>query len=508
VSNESTGDSLAVDSDGIEDGNTTFLSSAVGFPDGHRIYCTGGPFAAMVQKCLARQTFHYNNPPSRTRHLNLFIYRVSVIVFVFTVSFTTRLTAEEWTNLRGTSTVVGKLIGIWNGRAILRLEDGRQLLVKLDDLKSDSRIQAEELQVDIDKQVKARVQEMDSIALEAASPAPPTLPTPKSAPTYQPPSDSAELSIALEQLQAQALAGHLRVYFDSLPKAHQEQADEWMKLGLQKFDPGSWESVRAILHRLAEVAVTKQRWLFSHPKFASIGDAERDSWLTIAAAFRQLGTSENASFDKLQASPIADTVGKFDDIMAPYLYQILSENSAVASLVFPTYQVESGPDGVVMAKVVLPFVGTVQSYPMVQIEGRWVEGKTVEEAAAKWASYKTSLDAIPNGSIRLSSETDAVLDSLSALVAKLEQAKNRGAFHRAIDAAAPELGTSIASWAGVKSQPGMSGGNTMSMEMNMNMGMGMGSDSGRSQNEMRAAEELNRAAQGSGRGSPSGPPSR
>ena len=430
------------------------------------------------------------------------ILRLSIVVFVSVLSLI-RLNAEEWTNLRGTSTVVGKLIGIWNGRAILRLDDGRQLLVKLDDLKSDSRIQAQDLQVDIDKRVKERVAEMDAIAVDAAAPAPPTLPSPKPAPSYQPPNDAADLPTALEHLQSQAVAGHIRVYFDALPKTHREQADELMKLGLQKFDPGSWELTRSTLHRLSEVAVAKQRWLFSHPKFASIGDTERASWLTVAAAFRLVGTSENASFEKLQASPVADTVAKFDDILAPYIHQA----SDVISLAIPNYEVETGQNGAMVAKVVLPFVGTIQSMSMVQIEGRWVEGTTVEEAQTKWASYKTSLDAIPNGSIRLSSPAEAVLNDLSVLVTKLEQAKNRSEFHRAIDDASGELGTAIASWAGVKSQAGMYGDDSMSMDM------GMSNDTGRSQEEMGAAQESGRASQqsgrgGSGRGTPSGPPSR
>ena len=386
----------------------------------------------------------------RTHQLNRLLLRFAIIGFLSVVSLLNRLHAEEWTNLRGTSTVVGKLVGIWNGRAILRLEDGRQVLVKLDDLKSDSRIQAQVLQDEIDNQLHSRVAELDAIAAEAAAPAPPTMPTPKPAPGYQPPSDSADLQSALTHQQEQALAGHLRVYYDALPKSYREQTDALFKLGLQKFEPVSWEQVRSTLQRLSEIAVTRQRWLFSHPKFESTSETSRESLLTLAAAFRQWGTAENASLDQLNSVPVADSIAKLDEMAAQFLYQVFEENSAIASLIFPTYQVEAGEAGVMTAKVVLPIVGTtVHSVPMVQVEGRWVEGTSAEDAAAKWASYKTDLEAISDSSIRIGADVAAVFSRLSVLLTKLEEAKSRTAFHRAIDDASVDLGAAITAWAGI-----------------------------------------------------------
>ena len=102
------------------------------------------------------------------------------------------------------------------------------------------------------------------------------------------------------------------------------------------------------------------------------------------------------------------------------------------------------------AKVVLPLVGTtVHSVPMVQVEGRWVEGTSAEDAAAKWASYKTDLEAISDSSIRIGADVAAVFSRLSVLLTKLEEAKSRTAFHRAIDDASVDLGAAITAWAGI-----------------------------------------------------------
>ncbi|MGV3484220.1 MAG: hypothetical protein ACO1RT_07370, partial [Planctomycetaceae bacterium] len=175
--------------------------------------------------------------------------------------------ADEWTNLRGTSTVSAKLVGIWNGRALLKLDDGRQVSVKLDDLNASSRIKAQDQQEEIERLLRTRVTELDAVATEAAAPAPVTLPSPAPAPAYAPPSEGADLQSTLDHLQAQAKAGHVRVYYDALPKSQQAQADQLFQLALQKLEPANFELFRLTLHRLADLTVTRQRWLFSYPKF-------------------------------------------------------------------------------------------------------------------------------------------------------------------------------------------------------------------------------------------------
>jgi hypothetical protein len=363
-----------------------------------------------------------------------------------------KVQAEEWTNLRGTNTVSAELVGIWNGRALLRLDSGRQVSVHLDDLNAASRIRAQNMQESIERKLRERVSELDAIATEAAAPAPATSPTTKPAPAYVPPPDNADLQAWLNHVQRQATAGHLLIYYDALPTSQQAQAEVLFKEAIQKLDPNHWELVRTTLLRVSDVIVNKQRWLFSHPRLEGLTDAQRSMLLDLATAFRTLGQAENASIDKLRSGTLSDAMTTLDEAVSPYVYQFLSQNSMLATLLFPSYTVETGQGGKMIAKIVLPIVGTVQTVPMVQIEGRWAEGTTPEDAQAKWDGYKKSLDAVAAGSLRLGTVEENLVQNLSALVSKLEAAQNRNAFHRAFDEGAGELLTAINAWAGVRAR--------------------------------------------------------
>ncbi len=352
-------------------------------------------------------------------------------------------TADEWTNLRGTSSVFAKLIGVWNGRALLKLEDGRQVSVKLDDLNADSRIRAQNQQAEIDQSMRARVSELDKLATAAAAPMPATLPAISPTPKYIPPAEGEDLRTTLQEIQTQAQAGHLRVYYDTLPKSYQAKADELFKLALTKLDADSYERFRSTMQRLSELTITRQRWLFSHPKFESLNDTE--TVMAIASAFRQWGTEENASLEALQNQPLGDVLTKLDAATASHLNAVIDR-----IFVFPSYEIETLQNGTTMAKVVLPFIGNVHSFPMVQIEGRWIEGATPEEALAKWDGYKQTLEQIPDRSLRLGNEAEAALDAVTSILPPLERATNKNAFHRVIDEVLVSLRPALNLWAGVK----------------------------------------------------------
>jgi hypothetical protein len=367
------------------------------------------------------------------------------------------VSGEEWTNLRGTVTIEASLLGIWNGRALLRRGDGRQVAVKLEELNAESRIRAQDMQEEIDKTLEERIKELDAIATEAAAAAPAELPTPEPAPPYVAPSNDADLLTALEHCQSQAMAGHLRVYFDALPASQQAQVDRLFKSALEKLSAAQYEQFRSTLHRLSDVIVTKQKWLFAHPVFARIAEEDRETLVVVSLAVRQWATPENASIESLKAKPLAESLAQFDEIAAPFLNKLLQTNSLIASVLFPAYQVNTNAEGKMMAEIALPIVGTVQSVPMVQLEGRWTEGTTVEEAQAKWATYEKDLAAVADGSLRMSPEATLALNAVSTLSMQLERVKTKNEFHRALDAAMPALTDAVNAWAGVKPQAPGSG---------------------------------------------------
>jgi len=365
--------------------------------------------------------------------------------------------SEEWTNLRATSTVSAELVGIWNGRAILRLNSGKQVSVKLEDLNADSRIRAQDMQEEIERRLGERVVEMEATAKESASPAPTTIAPPEPAPPYQPPRENAELQSALDSIKSQAEAGHLRVFFDTLPASQQASANELFKVALKRLDMNSWELFRSTMRQLAAVVVTKPRWLFSHSKFSGVSDANREACIDLATAFQLWSVVENAGYNQLASANLSDVVGNFDETTSPYLYRLFRQNPAVTSIVFPSYQVEVPATGPAVAKIVVPFIGTIQSVPMVPLESRWAEGATVEEATAKWDTYKKNLEAIPASSVRLGMPIEQVLRAVGELCGKLSATPSRTAFHRTLDEGLVTLMPLLNAWAGVQVQPGGNG---------------------------------------------------
>jgi hypothetical protein len=394
---------------------------------------------------------------ARTYPLYPFYFTSSLSVVFFYLILLSPAYGEEWTSLRGNSTVSAKLIGIWNDRALLRLDDGRQISVKLDDLNANSRIQAQNQQEGIDRVLQERVKELSAIATEASAPAPSTLRAPSPPPAYAPPQDGADLMTELNHLQQQAMSGHLRIYYDSLPKTFQTQADDLVKTLMTKVDPNAWNSYRSASHRLAEIVVTRQRWLMSHPRIQPLDDSSKQSFVTFASMIRQVATEDVLSYDKVTASPLNELLVKLDDVTAPYLAELIRDNSIIASVLFPPYQAESGEGGKMVAKIVVPVLGTIQSVPMTQIDGRWIEGENAEDAQAKWKQYKQMLESLPNGSLRIRGDVDEIIQVLSQHLDSLERATTVNAFHAAIDEMMLKLAPAINRWAGISVQPNYGG---------------------------------------------------
>ena len=67
--------------------------------------------------------------------------------------------AELWTDLQGTRTVEARMVGLWGDSVILELAGGKRVAVKLEDLRSESRIQAQKLALQLKASRADRVSE-------------------------------------------------------------------------------------------------------------------------------------------------------------------------------------------------------------------------------------------------------------------------------------------------------------------------------------------------------------
>ncbi len=372
--------------------------------------------------------------------------------------------AEQWTDLRGTATIEAELIGIWNDNVILKREDGRQIAVKLSNLNADSRLKAQDLQGQIKKQIDQRVVELTTVATEDSAPAPAELPPLPAAPEYQVPKAGQDLRATLDQTIEQLKNGHIRELFDTMPPSHQQRVDALVKMALKKLDQNQWELARSTLYQAMDLAVTKQRWLFSHPAFAEVDEATRNNLISFALWYREWAIPDNASMNQLTTKPLAETIASLDESLAPQLYQFFTTNTLLTMMMSGTVSVETNEQGQSFLKA----SEGVPPIPMIQVEGYWVQGTSAEAALAQWDNYTKLLQAVPDGSIRYGNELEQLLRTLSQTVTGLETAKSRKEFHQLMDEAIPKLKPAIDLWAGVKPANGGYEGYNASYEQQMN----------------------------------------
>ncbi|EMI18732.1 hypothetical protein RMSM_04363 [Rhodopirellula maiorica SM1] len=251
------------------------------------------------------------------------------VIFAVWTLVPTPTRAETWTALRGNHSVDAELLGIWEGNAILKMSDGRRVSVPLINLISDSRIHANKVNETIQTHRAELVSELKAQAAEAAAPAPTPLPQPPAAPEYRPLDKGATAIETLQHLQDQSASGHLLLaYFDSLPPKYRADLDGIVKAGAQKLDAASIDSTVGPLYRAADLVVTHQNWIFSHPRMkmldANTREILRTLLLNAAGAIRATLDPAALTTEKLDSMQLRDWLVQRDSAVAPHLYAINS----------------------------------------------------------------------------------------------------------------------------------------------------------------------------------------
>ena len=167
--------------------------------------------------------------------------------------------AETWTSLRGSHSVDAKMVGMWGDSVILQLSNGRRVTVKLNDLRSESRIQARELAESLNSSRLDRINKLKGQATAAAAPAPDPLPVPPAAPEYvalQPNQSSNNFFAQFDQAIA---SGHVLAIYDSLPPSYRQDVNDIVKASAQRMDPATWYGLVGTIQRLGELIETRQK---------------------------------------------------------------------------------------------------------------------------------------------------------------------------------------------------------------------------------------------------------
>ena len=392
--------------------------------------------------------------------------------------------AETWTSLRGTFAVEAKMLGLWSDSVILQMDDGRRVAVKLLDLKAESRIQAKQIAKQLEEARVARITELQKQATELEAPAPNPLPEPRPASAYVAPQANTTAQAFLDQVESAIVSGHLLVLYDALPPSYRQNVDELIQLSATNLDSAAWNAITTTLHKIGDLIVTRQRWVLSSPRIASLGPAEQEifsgPFLTLAGILRSGFDPQAMQLEKLQTTNVRQWLEERDAAIAPYLAQLLEELGAASAQQF---NVESEENGVAIVSASAGGITTQSNY--VQVEGYWVPQTLAETWAEEFASMKESASTSSDASI---SSATLFLQPVQLVIGQLANAPNAASFHEQLEAVfipaetlfATFMGSIGSSLAGNQNNRGNGQGGyddyDMEMEMDMDMDMDMEMD--------------------------------
>lgn len=369
----------------------------------------------------------------------------------------TSVSAESWTDLRGTRTIEADLVGMFGDQVFLRLADGRRVAVRLDQLRAESRLQAQDL-IRKRAQVRAdRIAELRRQADVAAAPAPETLPEPEPAAAYQPPSENLSAVDTMRFLDQQMRNGHLIALYDFLPETYRDQVDQLVAQASLKLAEPTWNSLTGAVHEIGDLVVTHQNWFFSHPRLKllepQVLETIRDPLLDLAGFLRSGFDPEQIRLRDLQTMAFRDWLLRWDEATADYLAALSKAGGDQPW----TYE-ETGKRGDTVTVRATRDEATID-FQMKPVEGHWV----FAELADRWPQFvedaQAKLDEMPDGSLDLGLFAEIPRAIVTSQTQPLRQAGDAATFHRVMDAMLDEAMPSIQPMlAGIPEMLGIAGG--------------------------------------------------
>lgn len=331
--------------------------------------------------------------------------------------------AETWTDLQS-RTIEAKLVGVWDGFVILDM-DGRRVKFPFNELRSDSRIKAQERWEEMKNGRVSRVNELQGRAAAASAPAPNPLPKPPATAPYQPPLSGGNVSSFLQNLDQQLDAGHLLVIYDSLPPSYRNDINEYVQLAASKINPAAWQSAAMSFYQVGEILVMRQNWFFSNPRLDSVSEVEtlREKLVLVGGMLREGCQPTEITLQKLQTMEFGQWLAKRDAAVAPYVAEFVSMGTP------RTFRVVS--ETADKARVKISQAGQEKDENFVNIEGYWVHESLANSWKTEMDSLKQEANAAAPGTY-MTAEL-AQLTALQALLFPLGSAGDEGQFHQAMN---------------------------------------------------------------------------
>lgn len=363
----------------------------------------------------------------------------SAIVFAFTFALAPalpgRVSAEEWTDLRGNRTIEAKMIGMWGDNVVLQLQNGKRVTVNANSLRSESRIQARQLQRELAETRTTRIEELRSRAADAALAAPNPLPKPRPTSAYRPIAAGQKVEPFFRAINDQVRAGHLIAIHDALPPSYRADVKALVTQAAMKIDDSDWQATIGTLHQFGDAIVSHQRWFLSHPRMAQLPtdalETIEGEFLTIADALRVGLSPDTTSLQALQSGEFEKWLTRFDAATADYIaqaYRLSSIDDRTITVVSETADAAT----VTIGSSGNATTGTGSTITFQNVDGYWVPKSLADTWTDHVAAIKQSIADAPTGTLMT---TIRLVTSLIASVTQpMTTASTEAEFHDAMEA--------------------------------------------------------------------------
>jgi len=382
---------------------------------------------------------------------------VALLIAIAVMGSAVTASAERWTSLNGESSIEAELIGLWEDTVILQRSDGRRITVKLDSLRGDSRIQARNMAEEIAVTRDERIRKLKQRIASGKAPAPEKIPEPPPAPQYTPPQKDLSIGDFVQHVNKALAGGHLRVLYDFRPPGYRKDISDVIKLSANKTSPATWQAVVGMPHRLGDLIIHRQNWLFSSPRFKNFAaeDRTKAKWTLLGLAnvlYHGLDPS-TMKLETFQTVDFETWLDSWDTTVAPYVAEMI-EKSGV-NLASQTTIVSEGEGTAVIS------TGQGDSpveVTLVLVEGFWVPKTTAESwendikqakkkiadtADGEYMATEAAVAGVVGAAFESLSAAESADQYYQALDVMLSQADSAKMFQQAFDAMLSPIQTLI-----------------------------------------------------------------
>ncbi|MEM6469988.1 MAG: hypothetical protein AAF802_10575, partial [Planctomycetota bacterium] len=258
-----------------------------------------------------------------------------------------------------------------------------------------------------------------------------------------------------------------RAMFELLSFEQQADLERVARKALAKVDVKGLEQTIRPIHSIGDLIVTRQRWLFSHPKLSGFAEEEMEDMkkglLLTGGLIRDTLSEETLQLSSFSQVPLRDWVANFDDNFSPYFVALLNESEARGELTFGDFDVLDEKDGVATVRLFIesdgfPWQPEVKFH---EVNGQWkflIDGW--DEVVRK---AEEQLDTVPDGQMLAGMQGQVVSFVVSPFVQPAFAAQSASELHEVMDGWIQQVAPMIAQFTPPPTRPG-------------GMGMGMGMD--------------------------------